>query len=112
MGDAQPVRPDPAVAAVAEMISRELDEDFVGLWKIAWHLRHVFADASWQEIRDSATEILWRLRESGMVLGHLSEETGEFVPWVPAPGIDEVVREWSVLARDPNLGEVAWLVRR
>jgi hypothetical protein len=35
-----------AAAAVAVMISRELDEDYVELWKIAWHLRRKFGDVS------------------------------------------------------------------
>ena len=97
---------------VAEVISRELDEDYVGVWKIAWHLRRALPDASDSEIRELALAILQGLEASDVVVGDLSGDSGLFTAWEPLVSADEVERRWLELGRDPNIGEVGWLARR
>jgi hypothetical protein len=55
--------------------------------------------------------ILDRLEVSGAVLGDLSGETGEFTPWSESDGIEQALRQWRALGRDPNMGEIGWLGR-
>jgi hypothetical protein len=100
-----------AAIAVAEVISRELDDDYVGLWKVAWHLRRKLGSGSDKQIRELAEVILQGLAPSGVFVGELSEETGEFDAWSEAAGIDRAINEWAELGRDPNIGEIAWLAR-
>ncbi len=100
-----------AAVAVAEAVSRELDEDFVGLWKLAWHLRRQIADLPDDKIRSLAAGILEGLRGSAVRVGSLSEESGMFTPWPADKGIDRAMQEWAALGRDPNIGEIAWLAR-
>lgn len=109
-----PVTPDEASAAVvvAELISRELDEDYVGLWKVAWHLRRVRGDASDEQIRKLGEVILRGLAPSGVSIGELSETSGIFSAWSDDVGIERAVTQWAELQRDPNIGEIAWLARR
>jgi hypothetical protein len=100
-----------AAVAVAEKVSRELDEDYVGLWKLAWHLRRRIADLSDEAVRGLAASILEGLRESAVRVGSLSEESGIFTPWPADDGIDRAMQAWAALGRDPNIGEIAWLAR-
>ena len=97
--------------AVADTVSRELDEDYVGLWKVAWHIRRRIADVSDESVRALASAIVEGLRESAVRIGSLSDESGVFTPWPAQDGIDRAMREWSALGRDPNIGEIAWLAR-
>jgi hypothetical protein len=97
--------------AVADLISRELDEDYVGLWKVAWHIRRRIGDATDEKVREMAEAILLGLVESAVRVGDLSEESGIFTPWPEHDGVERAVRGWATLGRDPNIGEVAWLAR-
>jgi hypothetical protein len=101
-----------AVAAVAVMISRELDDDYVEVWKLAWHLRRKLGDASDNCIQELAEAILRGLVESGVSIGKLSGETGTFIPWQEGDGIGQAMREWAKLGRDPNMGDIGWLARQ
>jgi len=97
--------------AVAETLSRELDEDYVGLWKLAWHIRRRLVDASDEDVRALAAGILQGLQESAVSIGSLSEASGAFTSWPTEGGIDRAIQEWTALGRDPNIGEIAWLAR-
>lgn len=100
-----------ASVAVAEAISRELDEDFVGLWKLGWHLRRQIPGLPDEKVRSLAGAILQGLRGSAVRVGSLSEESGIFTPWPAEVAIDRAMQAWAALGRDPNIGEIAWLVR-
>jgi hypothetical protein len=106
--------PDEAAAAVAvaEIISRELDEDYVGLWKLAWHLRRSLDTVTDEQVRELARVILQGLKASGVSVGELSEATGAFDTWSEQAGIEKAITQWKQLGRDPNIGEIAWLVRK
>lgn len=99
-----------AAATVAEKISRELDDDYVGVWVLPWHLRRLVPDVSDARVRDMAEVILRVLTDSGVVIGDLPGDSGVFSPWA-GPAVERVMRGWEQLGRDPRLGEIAWLSR-
>ena len=96
---------------VAEKLSRELNEDYVGLWKVAWHIRRAWPGVSGDEVRSVANWILTDLLTAGARLGSLDANTGEFCPWPVANSVEAAIHAWGKLGRDPNIGEVAWLAR-
>jgi hypothetical protein len=100
-----------AAVTVSERVSRELDDDYVGLWVIPWHLRRELPNASATTVREITESILRALTAQDVALGDLDGETGEFLPWgVPDP-VGAAMAGWALLGRDPNIGEVAWLLR-
>ncbi len=96
---------------VADKIRTELDDDYVGLWTVPWHLRRALPNASDDVVRDLAEAILGGLLGVGAVLGDLDGEAGAFIPWLPSGALDVAMTAWRALGRDPNIGEVAWLAR-
>jgi hypothetical protein len=96
---------------VAEKLSRELDEDYVGLWKVPWHIRRAWPNASDDQVRSLAGSILTALLSSDVRLGDLNADTGEFWPWPGENSVEAAIEAWARLGRDPNIGEVAWLAR-
>ncbi|MDA8439916.1 MAG: hypothetical protein M0Z51_13790 [Propionibacterium sp.] len=98
-------------AQVAEKLSRELDEDYVGLWKVAWHIRRAWPDGSDDQMRSLAASILTVLLTTGVRLGDLDADTGQFCPWPGSNSVEAAIEAWARLGRDPNIGEVAWLAR-
>jgi len=101
-----------SAAVVAELVRKELDEDFVGLWKIPWHVRHRSEISDDEAVQSISRMVLANLTASGARLGALSAETGTFEVWEQQQGaIARVMREWKLLGRDPNIGEIAWLAK-
>ncbi|GAA1225915.1 hypothetical protein GCM10009676_04720 [Prauserella halophila] len=98
-------------ASVAILIHRELDDDYVGLWVLPWHIRRALPDASDDQVRTVATAVLEALVAGDTALGTLDEYTGSFEPWVTGETVGYAMSAWRALGRDPNLGEVAWLAR-
>jgi len=96
---------------VAEKISRELDDDYVGLWKLPWHIRHDWPSASDEQVLALASSVLESLVSGGAALGDLDGETGSFEPWPSHLQVETAIEFWQRLGRDPNIGEVAWLAR-
>lgn len=97
--------------AVGDVISRELDEDYVGLWVVAWHIRRRLGPVDDDQVRRVARAVLEGLMESAVRVGTLDEATGTFSAWSTQDGVERAIREWSAMGRDPNIGEVAWLAR-
>lgn len=96
---------------VAESISRELDEDYVGLWVIPWLIRRRLTAATDVQVQELARAVLLGLSESAVRIGSLDADTGVFTPWPLGEGLDRAFAEWRDLGRDPNIGEIAWLDR-
>lgn len=96
-------------ASVALLIHRELDDDYVGVWKIPWHIRRALPDAGDKEVRDIAAAVLEALLNRDVAVGSLNETTGSFSPWAADDALDSIMSAWRDLGRDPNIGEVAWL---
>lgn len=97
--------------AVAESISRELDEDYVGLWVLPWRIRRRLTTATDAQVQELARAVLVGLSESAVRIGSLDAYTGVFTPWPVREGLDRAFAEWNELGRDPDIGEIAWLVR-
>ena len=94
---------------VIQSVLAESNEDFVGLWLLVRRMREEFLDRS--HIRDlvlSALEVL--LSEYGLLIGDFKQD--EFLPWrcTPSEAVNRVDTEWQSLGRDPDVGEIAWLV--
>jgi hypothetical protein len=95
--------------SVIQSVLVESREDFVGLWIVVRRMREEFAHRS--DIRELVLNTLKVLiSEYGLVIGDFKYE--EFVPWGCTHGqaIERVDAEWQTLGRDPDIGEVAWLV--
>jgi hypothetical protein len=92
-------------------ILNESQEDYVGLWSLVWNVRHEFADANVQKIKELVLITLQLLlSEYGLLIGDLKQ--GKFLPWscTSSEAIARVDTEWRKLGRDPDIGEIAWLV--
>ncbi|MCU1483182.1 MAG: hypothetical protein JWQ19_3968 [Subtercola sp.] len=100
-----------AVAQAAIALSRELEEDYVEVWKIAWHLRRLLPQVPPQVLHQLGLGVLNGLVASGAALGDLSRETGGFVPWDSSEQLAEAARRWTELDREPNMGDIGWLAR-
>ena len=96
-------------ASVALLIRRELDEDYVGLWKLPWHIRRALPDASDTQVQHIASSVLESLTRADVVLGDLDERSGVFLPWPTTGAAEKAITAWRTLGRDPNIGEGAWL---
>jgi hypothetical protein len=114
------MRADPAssssdvaiAAAIAETLRRELDEDYVGIWKIPWHIRHRVEGVSDERVLGLGKAVLETLLDDSTVrIGSLSGESDVFTPWPREHSVEHVMLEWSALGRDPNIAEIAWLAR-
>ena len=100
-----------AAIVVAGKLRSELEDDYVGLWKVPWHLRRDLPGASDTLVAELAEAILDGLLGLGAVLGDLDGASGTFVPWPSAGALSAAMAAWRALGRDPNIGEVAWLAR-
>jgi hypothetical protein len=92
-------------------ILNESQEDYVGLWSLVWNVRHEFADANPQNIRELVLGTLQLLlSEYGLAIGDFKQD--KFLPWgcTPSEAINRVDTEWRKLGRDPDIGEIAWIV--
>ena len=98
------------VETVRDILDAELSADYTGIWKIAWHLRRLAPFASDTAIREMGETVLRQLVESGAIIGDMNG-TGEFDPWHCLDGVGRAMRAWETLGHDPEIGEVAWLVR-
>jgi hypothetical protein len=105
----------PAEAAVAvvvgDSVSRELDDDYVGLWVVPRRIRRELESASDALVEDLARAVLLGLSRSAVRIGTLDEYSGGFTSWPSAEGVERALREWRELGRDPQIGEIGWLVR-
>jgi hypothetical protein len=97
---------------VAASISRELDEDYVEIWKLPRHIRAQWPEATEREVWSVAGIVLTMLVEAGSRLGDIDWETGEFRPWPPGDAVDRAMGEWDRLGREPNMGDIGWLYKR
>lgn len=101
-----------AALSVGLALSRELDDDFVGLWTVPWEIRYAWPSADDAQVRELARMILEALKETDVEFGDLDGDSGEFRPWVVSDPIGVAMSSWARLNRDPNIGEIAWMARR
>lgn len=96
-------------ASVALVVYRELEDDYVGLWIVPWHVRRALPEANDDEIREISTAVLVALVTQDALIGDLDETTGSFTPWDTDTAVNTALSAWLGLGRDPDIGEVAWL---
>lgn len=92
---------------VTSSVLRELEEDYVEMWVIAWRLRRAKPTATTEELRKLAATVLARLLKAGARLGDDTDDG--FVEWENGADVLRAMRAWAALGRDPNMGEIAWL---
>ena len=100
-----------AAIVMAERIRSEVDDDYVGLWKLPWHLRRELREPSDFLVFELGEAILGALLKLGVAIGDLEGNSGTFVAWSQTETLDAAMTAWRSLGRDPNIGEVAWLAR-
>jgi hypothetical protein len=96
---------------VLESLVEECHEDHVGLWEIVNAVQVDLGSQDPGETRAMTLRLVRRLlHDRGVQVGHPAPDGRHFVPWGVPP--DQAVRrietEWSALAREPDIGEVAW----
>lgn len=96
--------------SVVRDVERELMDDYVGVWVIPWRFRRLLPRADGDTVRILSEKVLQKLLSGGACLGDLDGNTGEFSPLNTADPLAEVMEGWRLLGRDPNIGELAWLV--
>jgi hypothetical protein len=104
-------RENAVAATVAASISRELDEDYVEMWKLSRRIREEWPEATGREVRTVAGMALTILVQAGSRLGDIDWETGEFRPWPSGGAVERAVSAWDRLGREPNLGDIGWLYK-
>jgi hypothetical protein len=91
----------------------ELTRDHVGLWALIGAVKDAEPEGTAEDVRSMTMEVLrYALERSDAVAGHFDGKTYAFVPWEGSA--DDVIaraeREWDVLGREPNIGEVLALM--
>jgi hypothetical protein len=93
---------DAAISTVTRSMLLEVESDYVGLWQIPWELRRECPDASNADISAASVEVLRLIVEDGARLGDFSDD-GDFVVWCRPEALEEYIRAWHALGRDPNI---------
>src|SRR3989442_784846 len=96
---------------VLESLVEECHEDHVGLWRIVNAVRFDLRSSNSMETRAMTLRLVRSLlHERGMQVGHPAPDGRHFIPWdLPLDqAVSRIEIEWSALAREPNIGEVAW----
>jgi len=106
---------DRQVQNLASSFASECREDFVGLWAILWEVKRSSPELAGPEVKAMTLEVVRRLLESREIaVGDLDSQRG-FLSWPTTSPVDatiaELGRRWTVLGRDPDIGECAWLAR-
>lgn len=100
-----------ASARVAVSVYRELLDDGVEMWSLAQDIKDVQPEADLEERISIAEAVLTAVLENGAILGHLNlQANAKFVPWPAEGAIARAVGAWRELGRDPNIGEIGWVV--
>lgn len=102
---------DLIASSVAETLDRELNEDWVELWKISWHVRRSLPNATDGTVRAISEVVLADLLRGDAVLGDVDSATGTFSPWSADGALDLAMAAWGSLGRDPRMGDIGWLAR-
>jgi hypothetical protein len=102
-------RENAVAGIVAAEISRELDEDYVEMWKLPRRIREEWPDATGHEVQAVAEIVLTMLVEAGARLGDIDWQAEEFRPWPPVGAVGRAMDAWVRLGREPNMGDIGWL---
>lgn len=101
---------------IERILLEEARTDTVGVWAVLWEIRQMFEDLSPEEARARTLNAIDHLLGTHRVVAgqftDQDENTLVFERWdLPAKEtVSRIDREWKALGRDPNPGEIAWLV--
>jgi hypothetical protein len=96
---------------ILEGLVAECHEDHVGLWRVVNAVRFDLGSANPAETRAMTLRLVGRLlHERGMQVGHPAPDGRRFIAWElpPDQAVSRIEKEWSVLGREPDIGEIAW----
>ena len=88
----------------------EASEDNVGLWRIVNAVRHEFGEADEARVQAISLKVVEELLNHGLEVVDYYQGRG----WARWPDQDaqailaRIDREWNVLGREPNLGDICW----
>ncbi len=91
-------------------------EDYVGIWQIINRLNEKFSQSSPKEILLMAIQAVREILETGFIqigmFEYIDEKNLEDQIWNQY--IDSIINpietEWDKLPREPNIGDIAWLI--
>jgi hypothetical protein len=92
-----PTRGVVAAIRVARDVDRELDNDYVGLWKLPWHIRRKWTDVTEDQVHLAARAVLEALTEIGVSIGQIDFGRDVFLPEPPtAPSQQSWTHGWPL----------------
>jgi hypothetical protein len=95
---------------VLESLVEECHQDHVGLWEVVRAARLDLGALTAADTHATTLRLVRSLLDRGMLVGYPAADGVGFVPWglSAESAVRRIEQEWSVLGRDPNIGEVAW----
>ncbi|NHA16183.1 hypothetical protein [Thioalkalivibrio sp. XN279] len=98
------------LADIRQELLAEGQDDYVGLWEVAWILRRSKSSHTGDEIREVALEVLGPLLCEGLMEPGTLQENGGFLAWTCTPerALARIDEEWRALGQEPNIGQVCW----
>jgi len=99
-----------ALSDIRQELLVEGQDDYVGLWEVAWILRRSEPSYTDDEIREVALESLRPLLCEGLMEPGALQDNGGFQAWMctPEEALAKIDKEWRGLGKDPNIGQVCW----
>ena len=103
---------------LAREFAQEAETDFVGLWEIVHAVREAAPGAEESTHRDAVLALIALLLQRGLTIGQFRAVSAAmapdylFEPWTEPrdAALERIRAEWSALGRDPDIGEIAWVV--
>jgi hypothetical protein len=105
---------EPTAKAVANLESAvwgELADDGVELWSLFRYTHRELPSASTGEVMEVVEQVLQNLIDGGVRVGEIDYKTGNFSYWNEDAPLGRVMAEVRALGREPNVGDMAWLVK-
>ncbi len=105
-----------AIDEIKRSLDQETQTDTVSLWAVLWQIKQNMPLLTPDEAKQATlTVVREALLENRIVLGEFvdqDEDTAVFAVWQLSldDALARIEREWAALGREPNLGEVVWLV--
>ena len=96
--------------AACAAVLREASDDYVGVWRISRALYEAGPDSPRDHVATTVAVVEELIGPGGLQIGQFLD--GVFVAWTGTVGerVERLRGELSALGRDPDVGEVAWLV--
>jgi len=99
------------ISEIAQGYVEETNVDYVGLWQIIIRVRHELEIVERVAVKKAVLMIIRELLAAGLEAVTLRPRAPVRVGWENQSVeyvLDRISREWDVLGRDPNPGEIVW----